>query len=95
MVAVMLEKKVAIVVKVRYRVVARSSSSAAKEGRADSGPERYEPRVTTSLQSALALFRELPELLVHVRARLGKLRNVSEECLKFRFHVRVCTCIKK
>lgn len=47
-VAVMLEKKVAIVVKVRYRVVARSSSSAAKEGRADSGPKWYEPRVTTS-----------------------------------------------
>lgn len=44
----MLEKKVAIVVKVRYRVVARSSSSAAKEGRADSGPKWYEPRVTTS-----------------------------------------------
>ena len=33
MVAVMLEKKIAIVVKVRYRVVARSSSSTTLAGR--------------------------------------------------------------
>ena len=38
-VAVMLEKKVAIVVRVRYRVVTRSSSSDALSGRANSGSQ--------------------------------------------------------
>ena len=61
MVAVILEKKIAIVVKVRYRVVARSSSSTALAGR--TGTDHYldiDPELMIRDYLSLRRYRVLP-----------------------------------
>ena len=61
MVAVILEKKIAIVVKVRYRVVARSSSSTTLAGR--TGIDYYlniDPELVSRDYLSLRKYRVLP-----------------------------------